>query len=145
MTTLLALSAIPTTAQEAVDCEWWSEARNLVEPWEDNTRTFANGNVRLALLDTVEPAAAAFHILVLSPPFDELGERQCRVISMAEGVGFGGLDFASMTSDYDPARGLVFDFPVRIFYPLDDEFGDATLSVTLNQSTGAIAASVAAQ
>ena len=48
----------PAQAQEAVWCDWPARADAIVEPWSQNTRTFANGDVRLALLDTIEPAAA---------------------------------------------------------------------------------------
>ena len=99
------------SAQEAVFCDWQASAQAIVEPWSEHTRTFANGDVRLALLDTIEPAAGAFHILVLSPPYDELGSRQCRTIGMSSGMGFGGVDFATLDADYDPSVGLIFGLP----------------------------------
>ena len=129
-------------AQEAYECEWQARADSIVEPWENNTRTFANGDVRLALLDTIEPAAGAFHILVLSPPYDEVGGRQCRTVSMAEGIGFSGADFSSLEASYDPAVGLVFEMNVRRFLPDSDSFGDARLTFTLNQATGHIGAAL---
>ena len=76
MKALLALAfaaamAGPAVAQQVRDCDWLASAWNLAEPWEENTRTFANGAVRLALLDAIEPGAVPFHLLVLSPPWDE--------------------------------------------------------------------------
>ncbi|MDG4951587.1 hypothetical protein NLM59_11715, partial [Weeksellaceae bacterium KMM 9724] len=73
-----------------------ASAGNIVEPWEDNTRTFSNGKTRLALLDTIEPAAGSFHVLVLSLPLNELGDRQCRTIGMGGGIGFSGADFSTL-------------------------------------------------
>ena len=134
-TTLLPL---PALAQEVSNCDWQASAWALVEPWEANTRTFANGAVRLALLDTVEPAAGAFHILVLSPPYAELGDRQCRTIGMGQGMGFSGADFQALDAGYDPAVGLIFTLPVQRYVPDTAGFAPATLRFTLNQSTGAI-------
>lgn len=128
----------PAAAQMAQPCDWIARADAIVEPWEDNTRTFANGDVRLALLDTIEPAAGAFHILILSPPYNELGDRQCMTLGMSSNIGFGGVDFAALDAGYDPATGLIFRFPVQIFD--GDGAVPRGLVFTLNQSTGAIGA-----
>ncbi len=128
----------PVFAGDVVDCDWQSQARNLAEPWEENTRLFANGAVRLALLDTVEPAAGAFHLLVLSPPYNELGDRQCRVVSLEGSIGFSGIDFANVGAAYDPSVGLIFNFEAHRFDSGYNDFLPITLEVTLNQATGDI-------
>ncbi|PSL17861.1 hypothetical protein [Shimia abyssi] len=141
-----ALVAIATTkptelvAQEAFDCDWPARAEAIVEPWSENTRTFANGEVRLALLDTIEPAAAAFHILILSPPYDEVGGRQCKTLSLAEGIGFAGVDFGQLQAGYDPAVGLVFDVSAGEYDTGSGTTGMQHLRFTLNQATGEIRA-----
>ncbi|MBF9030806.1 hypothetical protein HKCCE3408_10420 [Rhodobacterales bacterium HKCCE3408] len=138
---LIALSALPAAAEEAVvqDCGPVSSAWNIAEPWEQNTLTFANGAVRLAILDTIEPAAAAFHLLVLSPPYDELGGRQCRVVSLSEEwMGFGFLSFERWESSYDPATGLRVVMDMGLYNP-ETGLNDAlSLAVTINQATGEI-------
>lgn len=137
---ILPLCATHLAAQQAFDCDWPARADSIVEPWVDNTRTFANGNVRLAALDTIEPAAGAYHVLILSPPYDELGGRQCRVLSLGEGVGFAGLDFPTLKASYDPAVGLVFSIDVSLY---DGDMGTSfpkRLQFSLNQSTGEIGA-----
>lgn len=134
----LALGTLPgqAQAQEVVECDWKASAANIAEPWEAHTRTFSNGKTRLALIDTIEPAGGALWLLILSPPYDELGDRQCRMVGY-RGIGFLNLDFAAMQASYDPARGLTFRLPGALY-------GDGvnntaiTLSVTLNQATGAI-------
>lgn len=132
------LFAAPALAQEVAECDWRSSAQAIVEPWEENTRLFANGAVRLALLDTVEPAAGAAHLLILSPPLNELGERQCRVVSFAEGVGYAAMYFSELEAGYDPAIGLIFTIPAQIYLP-DSGFSNSTLlTITLNQSSGVI-------
>ena len=135
---VLCCLASPLAAQQAVPCDWAARADGLVEPWEGNSATFANGEVRLALLDTIEPAAGAFHILILSPPYDEVSGRQCATLGFGDGVGFAGLDFASLTASYDASVGLVFNIDAEVF--TGEEFERARLVFTLNQSTGAISA-----
>ena len=138
----LALVANGAAAQEVSDCDWRASAYALAEPWEANTRTFSNGKTRLALLDTVEPAAGAFHILVLSPPYNELGERQCKVISATGSIGFYGLDFSGLQAQYDPAIGLGFAIPGQSYDPNTDRGRAMYLLITLNQATGQIDARV---
>lgn len=134
----LFLFGAPLTAQQARLCDWQASAQALVEPWEENTRQFANGKVRIAAIDTVEPAHGAAYLLVLSPPYSELGERQCRIVGWTEQLGFAGLSFDALTSDYDPAVGLILQLPVRIGTPDGNFMNSARLAVTLNQSTGAM-------
>jgi len=139
----LLVFASPVAAQSVNPCDWQASAQALVEPWENNTRVFANGDVRLAAIDTVEPAAGADYILVLSPPRSELGERQCRVIGYTDQVGFAAVYFDMLTADYDPATGLLFDVPVQIITPDGSFTNGALMSITLNQSTGAMTTSLA--
>ncbi len=130
------LLAAPVAAQDVFDCDWQSSARNIAEPWEENTRTFSNGKTRLALMDTVEPAGGAFWLLVLSPPYDELGGRQCKVVGH-NGIGFTWLDFSQLRSSYDPSRGLTFTLPGQLYGDGVNNI-DITVSITLNQATGEI-------
>jgi len=134
----LILAAAPAVAQEVTDCDWRASAQAIAEPWADNTRTFSNGKTRLALLDTVEPAAGSQHLLFLSPPYGELGERQCRVVSLSGGIGFLEILFHELAADYDPATGLSFSVPVHLYDPDTGtaRAGFSVLRVTLNQATG---------
>ena len=129
-------------AQTVTTCERWeANARNLAEPWEDNTRTFANGNIRLAVVDTIEPAAGSFHLLILSPPLGVLGDPQCRMISN-DSTGFTSIDFGSLTAGYDPQTGLGLDMFVRVYNPNTADFDGKGLGLTINQATGAIGANL---
>ena len=116
--------------------DYRSRADAIAEPWEMSTATFANGEVRLVLMYTIEPAAAAFHLLVLSPPYDEVGGRTCQVLSRFESHGWTGIAFDTLDTQYDPAKGLSFqleawDLPEVTEDPLVIRF-------TLNQATGEI-------
>jgi hypothetical protein len=129
-------------AQTVNDCEWQSSAWNLVEPWEENSRTFSNGQTRLAMMDTIEPAAGAFHLLVISPPYGPLGDRQCKMVSWSQGTGFAGMSFERLNANYDPARGLLFDLPVQIYDPETSFSNSAIMHLVLNQATGDISISM---
>jgi len=124
------------SAQSVGPCDLKASARAIVEPWSEHSATYANGAVRLAVLDTVEPAAAAFHLLVLSPPYSELGERYCRVVSFEDGLGFTAVYFDEITAGYDPATGLTFALPVVTGDPTSLSTNNAVLQIVLNQSTG---------
>ncbi len=141
LTAGLMLAAGSATAQSVIECgDWQSDIRNLPEPWEDHTRTFANGDVRVALMDSIEPAAAAFYLLVLSPPYDEVGGRSCGLVAETGGAGFGGMDFARLTADYVAGRGLVLALPVSRWISGSDSFVEGWLEVTVNQSSGELTA-----
>ena len=144
-TALIALMgsfASPVAAQVVIPCDWQASAQALIEPWEDHTRTFANGAVRLALLDTVEPAIAAMHLLILSPPYDEIGGRQCRTIGVGDGLGFPGITWEGLEAGYDPAVGLTFTIPVGLYDPETGDFPESQLAFTVNQATGEIDARI---
>ncbi|WP_349035664.1 hypothetical protein [Pseudotabrizicola sp. 4114] len=129
--------ASPAAAQDVAECDWRAAAQAIAEPWEDNTATFANGAIRLAVMDVQEPAAGAYHLLILSPPRNELGERQCRVMSADGSFGFAGVSVAGATARYDPATGLTVSLSAKRSSG-GDVFTDTVLHVTINQATGAI-------
>lgn len=133
---LALLGAAPAFAQVAFPCGWQARADNIVEPWEDNTATFANGAVRITLMDTAEPAAAALYLMVLHPPFDELGLRTCTMVGLDKGMGYGAIYFDALETSYDPARGLMFDVPAVIHLPEQNFQNSARLLVTVNQANG---------
>jgi len=138
---LMAFLPVVALGQSIGGCDdWRSSAALLAEPWEENTRTFANGEVRLAVIDTYEPAAAAFHLMILSPPYDEIGFGQCVLVSGPDGSGLAGLGLAEAVAAYDPATGLTFRIPSQRWMIETDTYLPATLIVTLNQATGAVTA-----
>lgn len=133
-----ALLSAPLQAQSVVeDCSTWqASARNVPEPWEQYTRTFANGAVRVALLDTIEPAAGAFYLMVQTPPYDELGSRVCVLIMDDSGMGLAGIEFAQIQAGYNPSVGLQLWTPVQVFSPNTGGYDPAILALTINQATG---------
>lgn len=137
----LCLAAVPAFAGDVHNCSGLAaRAETMAEPWQANTRTFANGAVRIAVMDTTEPAASASHLLVLSPPYDELGLRQCRVVSFDGLIGYGSLTLQGMTVDCDPATGLMLEMPITVYNPETALFDAGALFVAINQATGRITA-----
>lgn len=132
----------PAAAQVVSDCDWRASLAALPEPWDSHTRTFANGAVRLAVSDVIEPAAGAFYMVVLSPPYDELGGRQCKVIGATPDTGFGLLDFGSLQASYDPAVGLLFRVDASVYQGDLGSFRDVVLNFSVNQATGEVRAGV---
>lgn len=145
---ILCLLAAPAIAQEpdpswdgagVVPCDELAGAEFVAEPWEDNTATFANGQIRVALMDSIEPAAASYRLLIVSPPFDEVGARQCRMVGIAGGHGFGAIEFGARHVSYDPDTGLTLVMPARQPMPAyDGDDGWFQLAVRINQQTGQI-------
>jgi len=131
-------------AQAVQDCAqvpWIALPSNLVEPWADHSRSFAQGAIRVAALDTGgEPVCCAAHLLVLSPEGGESEPefRSCRVISATpDGSGFFAVDVAGIASRYDPARGLLLSVPVSHWTEAVETGGDPILErieVRINQA-----------
>ncbi len=129
-----ALAAAPLSADQLLyECGFHSSAEYISEPWYENTATFANGEVRLAVLDHVEPVSEARALLILSPPYGETGERQCRVLK-----GFSGLSLEGMTAAYEPTVGLQITLTAQVYLEDNAKFASAQVDITLNQSTGDI-------
>ncbi len=133
---MLCAMALPAAAQTAFPCDWQARADAIVEPWEENTATFANGAVRVALLDTIEPAAASAYLLIIHPPYDELGGRTCSVVGLDDGLGYAAIFFSELEADYDPATGLILQVPAVIYLPEQSFQNSAYLKIAVNQSTG---------
>ncbi|EEW24857.1 conserved hypothetical protein [Rhodobacter ferrooxidans] len=142
-TLVAGLPVLPALAQQVVPCDdWRASAQGIVEPWEANSRAFAKGEIRLAAVDAIEPGAGSMHLLVLSPPYDELGARQCKLVTYTESLGYSGIDLAAAKASYDPAQGLTVVMPVQLYDDATAGFAPYVLSVSINQATGGISASL---
>ena len=132
------LLASPLAAQTAFPCDWQARADSIVEPWEDNIATFANGAVRVALLDTIEPAAASYYLLVLHPPIDEMAGRTCTTVGLDDELGYAGMFFSELEASYDLQTGLTLQIPAIIYLPEQSFQNSAHLKISINQSTGEV-------
>ncbi len=126
-------------AQSVNECDWVASARNLAEPWGENTRTFANGAIRVALLDTLEPVCCSFHLLVLSP-HPEWGQA-CHVVSDQPGQGWVALHFQNLKASYDAAKGLRVNVDADYYDPATGTADPAQrmrFGIRINQATGTV-------
>jgi hypothetical protein len=145
LTTMAAVLAVtsPAFAATVRDCDGYTDsAANIIAPWEQNSRTFYNGQVRVTVLDTGgEPACCSAHLLVLfyHEPEDEPGGMVCKLVSDRGANGFAGIDPASIKSQYDPAKGLLVSFGYSAF-PADGDGshtvpGKAAVRINLAKGT----------
>lgn len=134
------LSLNTAIAGELRQCDWVASVHNIWEPWEDYTRTFASGNIRIVAMDTGgEPTCCAEHLVILSP-HPEWG-RSCTVLSSNESLGFNRMYFDEITASYDPAKGLLLSVPVS-YYDYEasgvERFEPETFNIRINQATGTV-------
>jgi hypothetical protein len=140
---LIGAAMLSGGAQAAVvrDCDQTASAGNIVEPWEKNSKTFYNGQVRAALLDTGgEPACCSGHLLITVPPSDDEpgGGQTCFVISDHDNMGYGRVWFEKIAATYDAARGLLVTVPVTISNG-DDVQKNAVVKVRVNIAKHSVA------
>ena len=141
----MALSVFSANAASVKDCgdDFKANIQNLAEPWEKNTKTFLNGSVRIALVDTGgEPVCCSMHLLVLAEaPEDPSGppSRICKIISNTAEMGFMNINFSKIRSGFSPARGLDLMMPFELYIDgLKSRPGVARINI--NPRTGNVTA-----
>lgn len=126
------LAALPVAAVTVTPCtelaEVWAEA----EPSKTGAKTFANGEVRVVVFNTGQPAATTFHLVMLHPPQDDIGIPACSMVSASKATGFSTIDFGSIAVRYPSAQGVTFRLPV--------EADGRLLWLTVNKPTGFVTA-----
>lgn len=140
---LLAANAM---AQEAISqCDWPANLRNIIEPWDKHTRTFANGNIRIAHVDTGgEPVCCSSYLAILAPTGSDvaLESRQCKLLTDGtQASGFSWINFADITASYDASLGLLLTVPVERYdfnSTTNEVTKPATVYIRINQATGDI-------
>ncbi len=135
---LALLAAAPATAQVAFPCDWQARADAIVEPWDENTATFAKGAVRVAHLDVAEPASAAAYLLILHPPIDGPAGRHCTVVGRSTELGYAAILFDELQASYIAGKGLTLTLPAIIYLPEQNFQNTTLLSITVNQTTGVV-------
>ena len=142
------LSSQTVFAQEVTPCyqegveQFLTQIPVIAEPWEENTATYANGQVRLAILDTWDPANTPMHLLILyvSPDLIEAEGRACVIVSDVEGRGFQTLTMEGLQAAYDASTGLTFNLAGSRYDFDNNSVTPGTLTVTLNRATDQVTA-----
>ena len=111
---------LPTFAHADVvlDCGDLVSAETIIEPWEQHTRTFSHGSVRVAVVDLGEPECCRQHLIVLYAA-NMYGGRGCALVARNALVPNGwakvGIDEAEALRD--PIPGLRVSVPVYSYDP----------------------------
>ena len=142
----VAFFAFGAKAQQVQPCfdgaqiPYRATAEAIAEPWEANTRSFADGKVRIAVMDTFEPAYGAYYLMVMYWAGDESELRICDLVSQGE-VGFVGMTLEGMEASYKPGLGLVLRVPTTFYNPAEDEFEEGVIEVVIDRAANRIMAS----
>jgi hypothetical protein len=143
---LIALVLTSVTAQAGVvgECGTLNALENLAEPWEENTKTFYNGQVRIALVDTGgEPVCCSTHLVIMVPQNDEMGGSKCMVYSQVKYseeeipsyMGFQNIDFKNIEASYDSTKGLTLSIPYTTYIDgIDSKYGVGKVRINLSKS-----------
>jgi hypothetical protein len=139
--TALAAQANAVTVR---DCDGTTDsARNIVEPWDQNSRQFHNKLVRVTRLDTGgEPVCCSTHLMVTYPSAgqDEPVYAECKLVGTKEGAGFLSIDFAKLKAKYDPKTGLTFTFPYTTYNDSGDNHPAGMAKLRLDLKKGELKA-----
>jgi hypothetical protein len=111
-------------------CDGLDSIGNLI----GNTKSFAQGGVKVAYVSTEEPAAHPDHVLL----FVYGNEMQIDCYSINAGPeqsGFGSVDMSKLTSSYDSAKGLLLTLPANVWTGNDGEYKTEVLKIRVNRSS----------
>lgn len=142
---VLAIAASSASAQVISECDARASAGNLVEPWSEHTRSYAEGAIRLALLeDATAPECCMRYLLILAPAGDEafgMQGRQCLVVAPGDDRGFRDLDIGAVAARYNPHLGLELSVPIWLHrdgtVPDAEPFADRMM-LLIDQARGSV-------
>jgi hypothetical protein len=134
------LAAPPAHAAQIEGCDDVGRAAFIVEPWEQNSKTFYKGQIRVAYIDTGgEPVCCSGYLLLLVPDREsETADRACYVIGKKTGVGFASISFSAVRASYDPREGLLIVFPFTTMKEDGQTAERGTARVRINVATGKV-------
>jgi len=128
-----------TPCLEGADIRYEASVLAIAEPWEDNTRTFADGDIRIAVIDTYEPAYGAYYLMVMYWAGNNSELRSCDLVSQGE-LGFVGMTLEGMEASFKPGLGLVLQVPTTFYNPVEDEFEDGFIEVVVDRAANRVMA-----
>lgn len=132
---MLLVLGTPAGAAEVGPCDDLDRISYLA----DQTKSFANGKITVAHIDTFgEPVCCSEHLLVFIPS-PEIGN-QCFAISQRAAKhngaarGFNSIAFDRIESSYDPDRGLRLNVPYTLYDPEGGRGPSGSTNVRVNLS-----------
>ncbi|MFL6691275.1 MAG: hypothetical protein ACJ8IR_13995 [Alphaproteobacteria bacterium] len=134
------LAVPPAHAAQIEGCHEVGRAAFIVEPWEQNSKTFYKGQIRVAYIDRGgEPVCCSAYLLILVPDRQsETRDRACYVISKKTGIGFAGIGFSDLRTSYDPRKGLLIVFPFTTMKGDGQTTERGMARVRINVATGKV-------
>ncbi|OAN78859.1 hypothetical protein A8B78_00375 [Jannaschia sp. EhC01] len=135
--TLAACTAFAAPAQAFITAPCGPEFTPLTitEPWEENTRTFANGAIRIFEIFIDPNVASGAALGILHPAGSGEEYRTCTAIYQSAEFRFFAQAFvAEATAFYDPAVGLVITVPIANA----GHDGPVMVRFAVNQATGVV-------
>jgi hypothetical protein len=128
--------AAPAQAFMVAPCGPEFTPLTITEPWEEMSRTFANGAIRLfeMFIDPNVASGAALGILHPVPGSEGGPYRTCTAIyAGADYRYFGQAHVREATAVYDASRGLIVTMPVSF-----TDGNRVMLRFAVNQATGVV-------
>ncbi|MFK7944113.1 MAG: hypothetical protein AB8B85_14535 [Paracoccaceae bacterium] len=132
------------TAHAAVvlDCGDLAPTEALIEPWEENTRTFSRGSIRLAAIDLGDPPCCPQHFIVTLPA-NMYGGRICALVARSVLVpnGWTRVGIGEAEASRPATGGLRLTVPVYGYDPTTggaDTTNRQTISVRVRQAAGTV-------
>ena len=126
----------PTASAPAVACDGWFHMDSIANPLEENTATYAEGEIRITLIFLWDQQE--YQLAIMHPPRNELGGRQCSLIAVDEDTGFAEIRFQEREARYDPETGLTIIMPVRVEKGETEDEHWETFYININQQTGEV-------
>ncbi len=133
----LMAAATPADAFVIGECGPEFTPLTITEPWEENSRTFGEGAIRIFEIFVDPNVASGAALGILHPlPVEPGGPyRSCTAIYAGELPRYFGQAFvAEATATYDPAEGLTISLPVAFVGTQERQM----LSFTVNQAEGTV-------
>ncbi|MFA5899012.1 MAG: hypothetical protein WC829_07860 [Hyphomicrobium sp.] len=129
--------AVPAGAVEVKSCEDANVGLTaLIAPVAKNSRTFKDDRVSIYAVDTVEPVCCASGVAIVLPDItDEAGGSRCFAA-----VGVASVQLDELTSEDDPAKGLLVSIPTRVYGEAADSAPGAPLKLRINIENGTVVA-----
>lgn len=132
-----ALTLMATQAQAfvAAPCGPEFTPLTITEPWEENSRTFANGAIRIfeIFVDPNVASGAALGILHPTAPDSDAYRRCTAIYAGIDFRYFGQAHVAEATAVYDASVGLIISVPVSFV-----DGNRVMLRFAVNQATGVV-------
>ena len=130
---------VPASAQQVQPCEsggifpYETTALAIAEPWEDNTRSFADGQLRLTVMDIYEPALGALYLMVIFEPLGGTADlRNCVLISNGT-LGFPDMTLEGLEVGATEGPEALFLVPTTFYNPTEDALEHGMLKVVIDR------------